>query len=343
MFLRNAWYVAAWDHEVGRALLPRTILSQNIVFFRTEDGAVAALEDRCCHRHAPLSVGKLVGSELQCGYHGLVYDRTGQCVRVPSQSMVPPGARVRAYPAVERHRWIWIWMGDPGAADAALIPDMHWHDDPAWRLAAGDYFRVKCHYQALIDIQLDQTHAKYVHPTSLANDGAIVAPALAKREGGRLLGGRVMANSDPQPFMRRAANYQPERADVWIKWTYTPPGAVTFDTGIAEPGTGAFEGNRSRGITIFNSHGVTPETERTTHYFWSSSRDFRLGEPTVDAVMRGIRDTFLEDVAMVEAQQRVIEAFPDAPAIDISADTPTIQARKLLAELVAEEARRPPR
>ena len=340
MFLRNAWYVAAWDHEIGRALLPRTILNQNIVFFRTEDGAVAALEDRCCHRHAPLSVGKLVGSELQCGYHGLVYDRTGQCVRVPSQTLVPPGARVRAYPAVERHRWVWIWMGDPAAADTSLIPDMHWHDDPAWRVAAGEYFHVKCHYQALIDIQLDQTHSKYVHPTSLANDGAITAPALVKRDGGRLHGGREMANSDPQPFMRRAANYPHPRADVWIKWTYTPPGAVTFDTGIAEPGTGAFAGDRSRGITIFNSHGVTPETERSTHYFWSSSRNFRLDDAQTDAVMAGIRDTFLEDVTMVEAQRRAIEAFPGAPSIDVSADAPTIQARKLLDQMIAEEARR---
>jgi vanillate monooxygenase len=337
MFLYNAWYVAAWDHEVGRALLPRTLLSQNVVLFRTEDGAVAALEDRCCHRHAPLSVGKLVGSDVQCGYHGLLFDRTGRCVRVPSQSLVPPGAQVRSYPVVERHRWIWIWMGDAAAADAALIPDMHWHDDPAWRLAAGDRFHVKCHYQALIDIQLDQTHSKYVHPTSLANDGAITTPALVRREGGRIHGGRVMANSDPQPLMRRAADYRLPRADVWIKWTYTPPCAVTFDTGIAEPGTGALEGDRSRGITIFNSHGSTPETERTTHYFWSTARNYRLDDAAADEVMREIRDTFLEDVAMVEAQQRAIEAFPAAPAIDISADAPTIQARALVSRLIAAE------
>jgi vanillate O-demethylase monooxygenase subunit len=82
---------------------------------------------------------------------------------------------------------------------------------------------------------------------------------------------------------------------------------------------------------------VTPETERTTHYFWSSSRNFRLDDAQVDAVQAAIRDTFLEDVAMVEAQQRAIEAFPGAPAIDISADAPTIQARRLLEEMIAAE------
>src|SRR5688572_29601803 len=111
VFLRNAWYVAAWDHEVGRALFPRTLLNTNVVMFRGEDGRVAALEDRCCHRNAPLSAGTLIGDEVQCGYHGLRYDGTGRCVEVPSQSQVPPGAQVRGYPAVERHRRIWLWMG----------------------------------------------------------------------------------------------------------------------------------------------------------------------------------------------------------------------------------------
>ena len=225
MYLRNAWYVAAWDREVPRGvLLARTLLGENVVLFRDEDGKVAMLEDRCCHRHAPLSVGKLIGGgRVQCGYHGLEFDRTGRCVRVPSQTMVPPGAQVRSYPIIERYRWVWAWMGEPAKADASLIPDMHWHDDPAWRLAAGDRYYVKCNYQALIDIQLDQTHSKYVHPTSLANDGAIVAAPIVRREAGRLHGGRVMPNSDPQPMMRRIANYQRERADVWIKWLYTPP------------------------------------------------------------------------------------------------------------------------
>jgi phenylpropionate dioxygenase-like ring-hydroxylating dioxygenase large terminal subunit len=339
MFLRNAWYVAAWDHELGDALVPRTILNENIVLFRGEDGAAAALEDRCCHRHAPLSAGKRVGGLVQCGYHGLTFDASGRCVRVPSQASVPPGAQVRSYPVIERHGWIWLWMGDAKLADAALIPDMHWHTDPGWR-RIGDQFHVKCHYQALIDIQLDQTHSKYVHPTSLANDGALATQPKVRREARALHGGREMAASDPQPLMRRIAGYEAPRADVWIKWRYDPPTTVVFDTGIAEPGSGAFDGNRSRGITIFNSHAATPETERTTHYFWTSSRNFRLEDEAVTAIMRGIRDTFLEDVAMVEAQARAIAAFPGAPSIDVSADMPTIQARNLLARLIDEERAR---
>src|SRR5690606_10712325 len=191
----------------------------------------------------------------------------------------------------ERHRWIWIWMGDPEKADDSLIPDMYWHDDPGW-LPIGDYFHVACHYQALIDIQLDNTHAKFVHPTSLGNDGAIATPPKVRREPRAIHGERLMPASDPPPIWRRAANYQHERADVWIKWTYLPPIAITFDAGIAEVGSGAFDGDRSKGITVFNSHGITPETDRTTHHFWVSARNFRLDDEALTETMSAIRDTF---------------------------------------------------
>ena len=117
MFLHNAWYVAAWDHELADGLLARTFLGEDVVLYRDSAGAPVALENRCCHRHLPLSEGRLLGDRIQCGYHGLEFDRSGACVRIPGQSRIPPGAVVRAYPVVERYRCIWIWMGDPAAAD----------------------------------------------------------------------------------------------------------------------------------------------------------------------------------------------------------------------------------
>ena len=118
MFLRNYWYVAASDSEIGRKPFRRIIMNEPIVFYRTEDGTPVALEDRCPHRRLPLSMGKLVGDDvLQCYYHGLRFDRTGACVRVPGQDMIPASARVKAYPVVDRYKWLWIWMGDPALAD----------------------------------------------------------------------------------------------------------------------------------------------------------------------------------------------------------------------------------
>ena len=108
MYLRNAWYVANWSPEIKRALTPLTILGENIVFFRDENNDPVALEVACCHRKLPLSMGQLIGNRLQCGYHGLEYDASGACVKMPGRSRIPKRARVRSYPVVDRWDLIWI-------------------------------------------------------------------------------------------------------------------------------------------------------------------------------------------------------------------------------------------
>jgi phenylpropionate dioxygenase-like ring-hydroxylating dioxygenase large terminal subunit len=84
-YLRNAWYVAAWSEALGpNGVLSITILKEPLVLYRQGDGEVVALEDRCAHRFAPLSMGQVVGgNRIQCPYHGLEYDKTGGCVLQP--------------------------------------------------------------------------------------------------------------------------------------------------------------------------------------------------------------------------------------------------------------------
>src|SRR5882672_7645407 len=110
MFLRNSWYVAAWDREVSQRPLGRTFLGEPVVLYRTSRGEPVGLQDRCCHRQLPLSMGKVEGDHLRCGYHGLLFDGSGKCIEIPGQESIPPQARVRAYPLIERYNWVWIWM-----------------------------------------------------------------------------------------------------------------------------------------------------------------------------------------------------------------------------------------
>ena len=117
MLLRNAWYIAAWADEIGGQPLARRICNEPIVLFRDGTGRVGALADRCCHRAAPLSMGSVVEEGIQCGYHGLVIDGSGRCVRIPGQKQIPADARVRSYPAIEKDQMVWVWMGDPAKAD----------------------------------------------------------------------------------------------------------------------------------------------------------------------------------------------------------------------------------
>ena len=132
MFLRNYWYVAAWSEEVGRKPLQRWLLNEPLAMWRRRDGTPAALADRCPHRGAPLSNGRIVGDDIECGYHGLSFCGDGGCTAVPGAGTLPAGLSTRAYPVVERWGRIFIWMGDPALADEAKIPDYHWKDDPGW-------------------------------------------------------------------------------------------------------------------------------------------------------------------------------------------------------------------
>jgi vanillate O-demethylase monooxygenase subunit len=119
IYVRNAWYVAAWTDQIAVAEpFATAILGEPIVIYRTADRLVA-LEDRCVHRMAPLSLGRCEGDRLRCMYHGLLFDPDGRVVEIPGQDLIPAQARVKSYPTVDRHDWIWIWMGDADAADPA--------------------------------------------------------------------------------------------------------------------------------------------------------------------------------------------------------------------------------
>ena len=95
-WVKNAWYVAAWTHEIAPGRIhARTIIDQPVVLYATSDGTIVALEDRCPHRFAPLSLGRLEGDHLRCMYHGLKFAPDGSCVEIPGQKMIPAGACVR--------------------------------------------------------------------------------------------------------------------------------------------------------------------------------------------------------------------------------------------------------
>ena len=174
-FPLNAWYAAAWDVDLKHALFPRTICGKHVVMYRQSNGQVCALEDACWHRLVPLSKGRLDGDTVVCGYHGLKFNAQGRCTYMPSQDTINPSACVRSYPVVERHRFIWLWMGDPALADPALVPDMHWNDDPAWA-GDGKTIHVKCDYRLVVDNLMDLTHEAFVHGSSIGNDHVAEAP-----------------------------------------------------------------------------------------------------------------------------------------------------------------------
>ena len=188
----------------------------------------------------------------------------------------------------------------------------------------------------MIDIQLDQTHSAYVHPSTLGSDDKGKAVPNVIRGEAMLQCARLMPESAPPPLWAEIAGIE-GKADCWNIWTYRPPSVVTFDIGIARPGTGALEGDRSQGVTGHNTHAVTPETETSCHHFWVAARNFAVDDEALTEKLSSVRSAFLEDKAMCEAQQRTIAAYPGAASIDLNSDKPTIEARHMVDRQIAAE------
>ena len=338
-FVRNAWYAAAWaDELVADKPLACIMLNEPIVLYRRTDAAPAALEDRCVHRSLPLSLGRIRGDLIECGYHGLQYDCAGACVRIPGQSTIPPTARVRSYPVVEQDGFVWVWMGDPAKADVATITSFPWMTRPGWQQTKL-HARIECNYQLIIDNLLDLSHLAFVHATTVGSielaDEAIVKTTVSD---GGVQTSRWTLNVPPARTYAQFGKYDCN-VDRWQLSDFRAPCTFVIRNGSAKAGTGAPAGGRGEQPWEFIvCHGITPETDRTTNYFWAVTHDFGADDPEGTAEFhRQSQQVIGEDIAVFAAQQRMLDLKPDAPLLNIRYDNGPLQARRLIARLIADE------
>ena len=285
----------------------------------------------------PLSKGRLEGDTVVCGYHGLKYNAQGRCTFMPSQETINPSACVRAYPVVERHRFIWLWMGDPALADPALVPDMHWNDDPAWA-GDGKTIHVNCDYRLVVDNLMDLTHETFVHGSSIGNDAVAEAPFDVTHGEKTVTVTRWMRGIEAPPFWASAAAASPASSTAGRSSASRRPCTIAIDVGVAPTGTGAPEGDRSQGVNGFVLNTITPETEKTCHYFWAFVRNYRIGEQrSPPRSARASAGIFHEDELILEAQQRAMDENPDRIFYNLNIDAGAMWARKLIDRMVAKE------
>ena len=344
MFIRNAWYIAAWADELGQKPLARRICNEPVVLFRDREGRAAALVDRCCHRAAPLSHGELVPGGIQCGYHGLTFDGSGRCIAIPGQSNIPASARVRSYPLVEKNQFLWIWMGDAAHADTTLIVDFPYHDDKARWPNKHDCYPIKANYMLMVDNLMDLTHLGYLHARTVGGNPAAHVHAEMKttHTPTGLKFTRWMRNSVPPPSYVKAAGFQ-GRVDRWQEFEWVAPSSILQWTGAADAGTGAPEGHhegkgREGGFQFRLFHGLTPETETSCFYFWSCANGYRQNEPeATEQLYREIAPTFVEDKEMVEAQQARLSELGEQGLVNIVSDANRAIMRRFIDRLLAQE------
>lgn len=333
-FPLDRWWVAGFSWELQDKPLARTYLDRAVVLFRTPDGAVAALEDRCCHKELPLSCGNVEERGLRCGYHGLLFEQGGQCIEIPGQERIPPKARVRAYPLRERDQVLWIWIGStPDAQPADEPPAYPVHSDPRYKFG-GDSFHYDAPYQLIHDNLLDLSHLGYVHLKTIGGNPGLHmnAQLTVGGEGDTVKVVRLMPDSVPPPTYAAAWPFK-DRIDRWQEVVFQPSHCEIW-TGAMDVGTGSFDDPGREGFHMRGFHGVTPETAASAHYFWTIATN---PHPDKQDVTRLVVDqtalTFEEDKVIIEAQWNNQRRFPVRAQVDIHVDAGPNRARRIIERL----------
>ena len=261
-YQRNAWYVGALSSEVDRTPFRRTLLDDPVVFFRDEQGRPVALFDRCPHRLVPLSRGRLVGDTLQCGYHGLRFDRTGACVHNPHEATIPARARVPSFPLRERYGFVWIWPGEPALADDELLPDLTPLADPNFAVIHG-LLGIKADYRLVTDNLLDLSHVEFLHP-AFSSDNVLENTRVEMFQDERSVTvNRWKPNAITSRFLRLFWTGEGDRSDSRANMRWEAPSNLFLDLGTTAVGRPVAEG-----VCVPIAHLLTPETAASTHYFW---------------------------------------------------------------------------
>ena len=334
-WLRNAWYVAAWDSEVDAAPLARTICGTPMMFYRKLDRSVVAMRDACPHRLLPLSMGLREGDSIRCKYHGLKLGPDGVAQEMPMKSEAV-NRRVCAdtYAVVERHRFVWVWIGDNDRADPALIPDLWPCSRDGWTFDGG-YYPVACDYRLMIDNLMDLTHETYVHSSSIGQVEILEAPIETHVANGHVFVTRWMEGVDAPPFWRGALK-KDGPVDRWQICQFMLPASVMIDVGVAPVEAGATLAEHDQGVRGMVIDFMTPESETSHHYFWGVARNFDIEDAGFTARFKAQQGgVFAEDKEILEAQQSAILNNPDMKLSAYRIDEGGVRSRQLIARAIA--------
>lgn len=339
-FFLNTWYCAGWAHELIDEPITRTLLNEQVLMYRKQDGVAVAIGNRCPHRFAPLHKGKLVDDIIQCPYHGLRFDSSGTCVHNPhGDGKIPSAARVKAYPLTERYGVLWIWMGDAALVNPDDIPNFGPLDDPKHYTVVHGYLKIPANYELMNDNLLDLSHVHYLHPF-LADQRAPLpgfeAKISMKQEANTVFSYTTLLNSRPSPLYKLLWQSDAEVGETRAHMRWDPPGNLFLDTGITHMGRPI-----SEGPSIPSAHLLTPETEMSTHYHFAVARDRLLDDAAIsEAVLKGTVESFEnEDEPMIgwcQENMGTINLDSLNPVL-LSGDAAPVRARRVLKSLIDSE------
>ena len=337
-YMMQGWYVAATSGEVGpEALFHRKLLGTSVVIYRDSQGQPVALQDRCPHRFAPLSLGKREGDEVVCPYHGLKFDQRGMCTHNPhGRGALPNKQVVRTFPIVEKHGFLWIWMAED-EADYTKLPDFQTLDDGHPEGIGYTYMKLPVNYRMILDNVMDLSHVDHVHGEIITTRGKLSPLIPNVEDGGTTVSASWEWKQTPpililDPFLPRPG----EEARHWIKVSWSAPGNIQLSLYCAQDDTPVFDGPGQ-----YDLHTVTPEDDHSTHYFFCTRRNHVESDPEYNAMkIRAMHDAFEnEDGPLIAAAEREMdgEDFFDLGPMLLSNDLAAVKVRRRIRDMVERE------
>nr|WP_281367449.1 aromatic ring-hydroxylating dioxygenase subunit alpha [Sphingomonas chungangi] len=334
----EAWWVAGFSEEISGTPIRRMLLDHAVVLYRGASGRVVALEDRCVHRWAPLSMGRPAGDDIVCPYHGFRFGPDGQCVHVPTQRDIPGKAKVRAFEVRESAPFVWIWMGRGEPAEA-LPATIDWAEDPRW-LTMGAALPVDCNYMLIQENVLDLTHFGYLHATTFQQPGWTAPPSEVRTDAGRVGYRQHFTGIRLAPFQAGPTGIGPDKDVERTDWGwFMSPAIHVAGIDIVDPSPGA---GRRAAFSSRIVHATTPISPTRSHYWWFFAQDYALDDAQVARDVRAIVDaTFEEDKRLLEVIQETISTDvrrDQAVEVSVKADQPGLKARLMLHKMLRPAA-----
>jgi vanillate O-demethylase monooxygenase subunit len=249
---------------------------------------------------------------------------------------VPKAARVRAYAAHEAHAMIWVWMGEPAAADPALIPDFSFISNSPETARTPGYSRVQAHYELLNDNIMDLSHADFLHRATFSQGLLSTARPQVTVAGEAIKILWQVFDAEPSAI-NRAHGGGAKRFNIDTEVTWHAPGNMRLGITMRPA-----DGTVAQPLLIEGCHMMTPENATSTHYFHCGTRNFAVEDTALTAhraqIARRAFDD--EDKPMIEAVQLSMGADTDLLARQpmlLAGDGGAVRVRRALKLLLDQE------
>ncbi|AFY91877.1 aromatic ring-hydroxylating oxygenase subunit alpha [Chamaesiphon minutus] len=316
---RKFWYPVIPTADLLGSPQPFTLLGQKIVLWLDAEGKPAAAKDRCCHRSAQLSLGKVVNGAIACPYHGWQFDSSGRCVCVPQLKDVgiPAAARIETYRCTEKYGYAWVCLDEP----IAEIPHIAEAFESDFRLIPEFYETWKCAGLRVMENELDLAHPTFVHTTTFGSEDHPTPDRLEITEtpsGLRAHGVLGVVNPELQQQNLKMESAQTYRTlDMLWFMPFTIKLSIAYANGLVH--------------IIVNT--MTPIDDLTSQMVQFCIRnDTEQDTPSADAIAFD-RAVTLEDKRILESTDCDVPLAPNREQ-HMFTDKPGLTIRKKIAELL---------